>query len=285
MKRILTSVLLLLAVSLVLKAQHISDLVLTEVVVDNENGLLDENGRHSPWVEITNSSQGSVSVGGCYLSDDPGNLKKFMVPKGDLKMKLGARQVMVLHPDFPLVKGSTLYLVSTDGKTIVDSIDIPSDLPVDRSVRKLAKDAKKVLFITEAEDAAPTPGKMNSDRQEESGAEKMARTDRYGGVLTLTSITVVFGALLILLIIFSITGGFFSGKFKRSKTPSDEEAAAIALALDMEQDGDIYAAIAAAVELYLSDSVHDVESYRLTIRQGEGSAWRDKRLTFRKLPK
>ena len=237
MKRILTSVLLLLAVSLVLKAQHISDLVLTEVVVDNENGLLDENGRHSPWVEISNSSQGSVSVGG------------------------------------------------TDGKTIVDSIDIPSDLPVDRSVRKLAKDAKKVLFITEAEDAAPTPGKMNSDRQEESGAEKMARTDRYGGVLTLTSITVVFGALLILLIIFSITGGFFSGKFKRSKTPSDEEAAAIALALDMEQDGDVYAAIAAAVELYLSDSVHDVESYRLTIRQGEGSAWRDKRLTFRKLPK
>ena len=284
MRRLLTSVLLLFAV-FSLRAQHISDLVISEAVVDNVNGFVDPDGAHSPWVEITNTSQGTVNFAGCYLSDDKDSLKKYMVPKGDLKMRLGARQVMVLHPDFQIRKGSTLYLVSTDGKTIVDSIDIPEDLPADFSVRKIARDVKKVKFETDPSPAVPTPGLMNQDEAEESGAEKMARTDRHGGILTLTSITVVFGALLILLIIFSITGGFFSGKFKESKAPGAEEAAAIALALDMEQDGAVYAAIAAAVDLYLSGTVHDSESYTLTIRQDSASGWRDKKLTFRKLPR
>lgn len=283
MKRFAASVLAIFA-TLVLGAQNVSDLVISEVVVDNESGLIDENGVHSPWVEITNRSQGTVNMAGCYLTDDLEEIKKYMFPKGDLSMKLGARQVKVVHPDFPICKGSRLYLVSTDGKTMVDFIDIPERLPVDRSVRKVARDAKKMDFQTDELAAVPTPGLMNSDEQSESGAERIERTDPYGGVLTLVSISVVFGALLLLLIIYSITGAFFSGKFKRKGTPSGEEAAAIALALDMEKDGEVYAAIAAAVELYLNDTVHDSESYHLTIRQSENSGWKDKKLTFRKLP-
>lgn len=283
MKRFAASVLAILA-TLVLGAQNVSDLVISEVVADNESGLIDENGVHSPWVEITNRSQGTVNMAGCFLTDDLFEPRKYMLPKGDLSMKLGARQVKVVHPDFPILKGTTLYLISTDGKTVVDMIEIPERLQIDRSVRKVARDAKKMDFQTDDAAAVPTPGLMNSNEQAESGAERMERTDPYGGVLTLTSIMVVFGALLLLLIIYSITGGVFSGKFKRKGTPSGEETAAIALALDMEKDGDVYAAIAAAVELYLNDTVHDSESYRLTIRQNESSSWKDKKLTFRKLP-
>ena len=284
MKRLAASVLAIFA-ALVLGAQNVSDLVISEVVVDNESGLIDDCGVHSPWLEITNRSQGTVNMAGCFLTDDLLEPRKYMLPKGDLSMKLGGRQVKVVHPDFPILKGTTLYLISTDGKTVVDMIDIPERLPVDRSVRKVARDAKKMDFETDDAAAIPSPGLMNSDEQSESGAEKIERTDPYGGVLTIVSISVVFGALLILLIIFSITGGIFSGKFNRHKTPSAEEAAAIALALDMEQDGAVYAAIAAAVVLYLGQSVHDSESYTLTIRQDPSSAWKDKRLTFRKLPK
>ena len=68
-------------------------------------------------------------------------------------------------------------------------------------------------------------------------------------------------------------------------TPTDEIAAVIALAMDMEQGGDDYAAIAMAMHLYFNDAVHDVESFVLTMRPKEGSAWNDKKQIFRKLPR
>ena len=120
--------------------------------------------------------------------------------------------------------------------------------------------------------------------------DRMMQTDPNGLTLTLISVSVVFAALIVLYCIYSLSGALFSGKFKRERKPSvkaspdAEVAAAIALALDMEQDGDTYAAIATAVHLYLSDSIHDVEPGIVTIRR-TSSAWNDKALTFRKLPR
>ncbi|MBQ1912303.1 MAG: OadG family protein [Bacteroidales bacterium] len=128
-----------------------------------------------------------------------------------------------------------------------------------------------------------------------AGGDRMAQTDPHGWTLTFISVSVVFAALIVLYFIYNFTGKIFSGelkaaarKAKRAVTPgSDREAevaAAIALALDMEQDGDTYAAIAAAVHLYLSDAVHDVEPGIVTIVRKD-SAWNNKALNFRKLPK
>ncbi len=123
-----------------------------------------------------------------------------------------------------------------------------------------------------------------------AGGDRMMQTDPNGLTLTLISVSVVFAALIVLYCIYSLSGALFSGKFKREPKPSvkaspdAEVAAAIALALDMEQDGDTYAAIATAVHLYLSDSIHDVEPGIVTIRRTP-SAWSDKALTFRKLPR
>ncbi|MCR4843950.1 MAG: OadG family protein [Bacteroidales bacterium] len=119
-----------------------------------------------------------------------------------------------------------------------------------------------------------------------AGGDRMAQTDPHGWTLTLISVSVVFAALIVLYFVYSFSGNLFSGKFKKSKkkTPDGEVAAAIALALDMEQDGDTYAAIAAAVHLYMNDGVHDVEPGIVTIRR-TNSAWNDKSMTFRKLPR
>ena len=127
-----------------------------------------------------------------------------------------------------------------------------------------------------------------------AGGDRMMETDPHGWTLTLISVTVVFTALIVLYFIYSFSGGLFSGKFKRapkpkkrSVIPSEVEgsqiAAAIALALDMECSGDEYAAIATAVHLYLTQSVHDVEPGIVTIRRTE-SGWNNKALNFRKLP-
>lgn len=68
-----------------------------------------------------------------------------------------------------------------------------------------------------------------------------------------------------------------------SEAEESQVAAAIALALDMETDGDTYAAIATAVHLYLNDCIHDMEPGIVTLRRSE-SAWNNKALNFRKLP-
>ncbi len=52
----------------------------------------------------------------------------------------------------------------------------------------------------------------------------------------------------------------------------------------MEDCGDVYAAIATAVHLYLTECVHDAEPGIVTITRKE-SAWNNKALTFRKLPR
>ena len=125
-----------------------------------------------------------------------------------------------------------------------------------------------------------------------AGGDRMAQTDPHGWTLTLISVSVVFAALIVLYFVYSLSGSIFSGKFKRAPTPKKavkgtpdaEVAAAIALALDMENGGDVYAAIATAVHLYLNDSVHDVEPGIVTIVRKD-SAWNNKALNFRKLPR
>ena len=124
------------------------------------------------------------------------------------------------------------------------------------------------------------------------GGDRMAQTDPHGWTLTLISVSVVFTALIVLYFVYSLSGSIFSGKFKRTPkpakakggTPDAEVAAAIALALDMENSGDVYAAIATAVHLYLNDAVHDVEPGIVTIVRKE-SGWNNKSLNFRKLPR
>lgn len=109
---------------------------------------------------------------------------------------------------------------------------------------------------------------------------EMAARDPHGLIITLVSVAVVFVALVILYFAYTFIGKAVNGKidFRRcfrscrkasasDKCPSDEEAAAIALALDQELNGEAYAAIAMAMHQYLNDTVHDTESYIITIKR------------------
>ena len=116
---------------------------------------------------------------------------------------------------------------------------------------------------------------------------KMLETDPHGWTLSLIAVSVVFSALIILFLIYSLSGGIFTGKFKRKpkpgRIPDTDTAAAIALALHLNGAADgTAAAIAAALHLYLSESVHDPEPGFITIRRDLSSSWGDKSLLFRK---
>ena len=104
----------------------------------------------------------------------------------------------------------------------------------------------------------------------------MAARDPHGAIITLVSVSVVFCALITLFFAYTLIGKISSGRFrlpKRNKkqlktdTPTPEEAAAIALALDKEMNGETYAAIGMALHQYLNETVHDNESYIITIKR------------------
>lgn len=111
---------------------------------------------------------------------------------------------------------------------------------------------------------------------------EMAEKDPHGLIITLVSVTVVFSSLIILYFAYTFIGKLSSGQMKlslpkrksevkvgdrKAGIPDPEEAAAIALALDQELNGETYAAIGLALHQYLNDTVHDMESYIITIKR------------------
>ena len=320
MKRVLLILALLVSFTS-LRAQNVIDLIIAEALaVPDSTGIVDDYGRQGGWIEIFNTSQGTVNIAGCFLTDDRSDLKKSIIPKGDLKTKIGPRQTVVFYASgngeqdgtyytsFKVRPGSTVYLVSNDGRTIIDSLAVPATIPVGMSMKKQAFDLRQKEFEPLPDPQVPSPGIYNGELNAATKAEAMKEKDPHGGILSLVAVTVVFSALAILWFLFWL---FFDRPAKKAAAAknqppkpkkekkgkkaalaaakpgevSDEIAAAIALAMDMEMGGDDYAAIAAAMHLYFSDAVHDAESFVLTMRPKEGSAWNDKKQIFRKLPR
>lgn len=307
-KRILIISLLACLCSLGAKAQNVSDLIISEALaVPDSTGILDDYGARNGWIEILNTSQGTVTIGGCFLTDDKSNLKKSLIPKSDSRTQILPRQVMLFYAsgngaqgtfytDFKVQKGSTVYLVSNDGRTIIDSLVVPANLPDGMSVAKFPVDAKQIKHATSAEPCVPTPRILNDSVDSKTKAQQMAEKDPHGFILTIVSVSVVFLSLAILWFLFT---SLFKDKSKQTKkeaapkkkasskdVPMDDATAlAIALALEMEQGGDDIAAIAMALHLHLTQSVHDAESFVVTFQQGNSSAWRNKQLNFRQLPR
>ena len=303
--RKLLSALLPAFCALALNAQNVSDLIISEALAQPDStGILDDYGRRMGWVELYNKSTGTVNFAGCYLTDDLSQLRKSQIPKGDLRTRVGSRQVAILYcsgngadgsfyTGFTLEPGKTIYLVSNDGRTVIDSLQIPASLPQGHSIAKLARaeDIRLQLWDSLAVCPVPSPRILNNHRNAASGGELMKERDPHGWILSITSVSVVFCALALLWLLFWALFDRPARKKAQPKpvkaakgTPDGAVAAAIALALDMEQDGDVYAAIATAVHLYLSDAVHDVEPGIVTIRRSQ-SAWDNKALHFRKLPR
>ncbi|MBR6882957.1 MAG: lamin tail domain-containing protein, partial [Bacteroidales bacterium] len=213
-KRILL-ILALAAFSLTsLRAQNVIDLIIAEALaVPDSTGIVDDYGRRTGWIEIFNTSTGTVNFAGCFLTDDRNDLKKSIIPKGDLRTKLGPRQTTLiyasgngadgtLYAGFQVRPGSTIYLVSNDGRTVIDSLVIPANLPEGMSMSKRAFDLRQREFEPLPEPGIPSPGIFNGDMNAASKAEAMAEKDPHGGVLSLVAVSVVFSALAILWFLF-----------------------------------------------------------------------------------
>ena len=108
-KRSIGVLLLVLASVCTVTAQSTSALRINEVLTNNVSNYVDPFGNRGAWIEIYNSSAGTVQMAGCYITNDKSNPKKYMISKGDLKTKIGPRQRVLLWADNLTHHGCLLY--------------------------------------------------------------------------------------------------------------------------------------------------------------------------------
>ncbi len=103
--------------------------VISELMADGDQTLLDGNGVASDWIEIFNGGDATADLGGWHLTDDPGDLEKWTFPAAPLSV--GEYLVVFasgdavpdgagnLHTNFKLdAAGDYLALVAPNGRTI-----------------------------------------------------------------------------------------------------------------------------------------------------------------------
>ncbi len=293
-KNILTgfvTVALVVVFNLSAKSQNANTLRLSEILVYNESNAVDDFGEHSAWIEIFNSSYNTVNMGGCYLTDDLNNPTKYWIPTGDPVTKIPSRNYLVFwadnhptrgifHLNFDLKEGKTLALFDANGKTLIDKIEIPVGQKPDITFGRPSNDSNEWVFLEKS-----TPGANNDYTKKKSAGESFVEFDPYGIGMTMIAMFVVFSALAILFIIYKNMGRFFirqASAVKKSVTSEQKPSAAHS---EAEMSGEVNAAIAMTIHLYLSE-MHDYENTVLTIQKVSRnySPWSSKIYTLRKTP-
>ena len=279
-------------------AQSQDAMRLNEYLVVNTDDFQDDFGQQNAWIELFNSSYGTVDIAGCFLSDDPANLKKYAIPGGDIMTKVKPRQHVLFwadnqpyrgtfHVSFDLANAKEIIFTKGDGKTIIDRIPVKHDLGENVSFGRVEDgigsvdgngDGWAVLERT-------SPSTNNHEIDKGAKPDRMKAIDPYGWILALTAMSVVFIALILLYFIFKGIGNanIRAGK-KRSAAVAGTDVKASAYG---EVPGEVYAAIATAMHLYQQDDEnHDEESFVVTLHHTDRtySPWSSKIYTLRQTP-
>ncbi len=306
----LATILLLYLVSVApMFAQSAHNIKITEVMRDNRTGIVDEYGKHKPWVEISNVSHSTYNVRGMFLTTDKSalnpsitpeqrrNLYLHMIPNNDESTSLGGRQSLVIYDNsgthdkgsfqMPLFlrHNSPIWIGLFDGNAVdlVDSITIQplyTDLTATRS-----DDG------TWQKDVAPayqTPGKLPDKTRNKS--QEIKKSDPHGFGITVLSMCIVFFCLALLYVFFSLFGNYM--KFRHRIAEATRTHAALLYHTSVKTaeighktnvllkdglqtkgiDKEIYVAVIAMALRQYEDDVHDVESGVITIRPKQ-SPW------------
>lgn len=135
-----------------------------ELLLHNQYSLRDETGERTPWVELYNSSGQAVSLGGCYLSDDPENPFKWAFPEASsiqpgqyLVIFLSGKDAAgdALHTSFRLSDSDEALVFTQTSTMSQDQWALPTQLG-DNVSMGLAADGSIAYFTT------PTPGAANT---------------------------------------------------------------------------------------------------------------------------
>lgn len=272
--------------------------IINEVMVVNEGSYMDDYGQRNGWIEIYNNTARTQDLGGRYLTNDRNNPKKYPIPRGDVLTRIPPHQHALFwadnnpfngtfHVSFELdpTKENYIALYENDGKTLLDEIVIPAGMLADKTYG-YAKDGIKYdeegnILVSHLERV--TPSSNNAILEENPKIVSLRENDPWGGMMTLTSMLVVFSALLILYLIFNYTG-ILAQRMSQRKVAKSGTLSAVRSHTHLS--GEVLAAISAAIHEMREDQ-HDLESTILTIQHVKRnySPWNSKLQSLRKLPK
>lgn len=292
-KKIGVLLLFVLLFSFGAKAQRATSMRINEVLVVNEDNFVDDYGKRHPWIELFNTSAGSVNIAGCYLTDDKNNPMKYPIPKGDVLTLIPPRQHTLFwadnepgrgtfHVNFSLdpSKDNYLALYDSDGRTLIDEITIPAGQATDISYGRVIDGENEWTALNKV-----TPSTNNLTLDSNEKIENFKQNDALGVGMTLTAMAVVFLGLLMLYLIFKQVGKLAISAGKRNAQKAAGTTTTVSANAGQES-GEIFAAISAA--LYeMSDDNHDIENTVLTIRKVARtySPWSSKIYGLRDVPR
>jgi gliding motility-associated-like protein len=132
------------------------------------SGLSDAYGENEDWIELLNTTAGSVNLTGWYLSDRPTNLTKWQIPSGSIpangyKMVFCSKRNTVngneYHPNFNLSQTEGEWIILTNPSfVVVDSFKIVHLTKADHSIGRTTNGAATFSLFT-----TPTPNAPNAN--------------------------------------------------------------------------------------------------------------------------
>ena len=285
-KRFGVLLLFILLVSFGAQAQRATSMRINEVLVINEDNFVDDYGKRHGWIELFNTSAGTVNI-----ADDKNNPKKYPIPKGDVLTQIPPHQHTLFwadgepnrgtfHVNFTLdpSKENYIALYDADGKSLIDEITIPAAQKPDVSYGRIIDGKEEWAQLTKV-----TPSTNNLTLDSNEKIENFKTNDSLGIGMTITAMAVVFLGLLLLFLIFKQVG---KAAIAASKRNAQKAGAPVNVNTPDEVSGEVFAAIATA--LYeMSDDNHDIEHTVLTIRKVRRaySPWSSKIYSLRETPR
>ncbi len=292
-KRFDVLLLLMVLFSFGVKAQLTTSVRINEVLVINEENFMDDYGHRHPWFELYNNSAGTVDLGGCFLTDDKNNPKKYPIPKGDVHTKIAPYQHALFWADseeqrgtfhvsftFDPEKENYVALFDSDGKTLIDEVTIPVGQRADVSYGRSSDGTGEWVNF-----ARVTPNANNITQNTNEKVENFQTNDSWGIGMTITAMAVVFCGLIVLYVLFKQIGNASIRASQRRAEKAVADRGGIVTANSGQASGEVLAAISMA--LYeLGDDNHDIENTVLTIRkvQRRYSPWSSKIYGLRETP-
>ncbi len=146
----------------------LADVIISEFMADNENGIRDDFGSRSDWIELFNRSTVPADLDGYFLTDDPNDLTKWRIPA--VTIDAGAfllvwssggdktNPLAPLHTNFKLSAGGE-YLALVDPQGNVVSEFAPT-FPPQRPDISYGRDQTSPSLVGYY--STPTPGAPNA---------------------------------------------------------------------------------------------------------------------------
>ncbi len=299
-KRLFLMLVLAVAACGFVSAQSRDAIRINEVMVENTpDGIADEYGAHSAWIELFNANFAPIEISSIYITNDPARSTLYPVPLGDVNTCIPTRQHVIFfadgepnkgtfHTNFTLVPGQDNWIgiYDADGRTLIDEVIVPASVLPGQSWARTADGSGEWALRTGGDDDYITPSSANIIKDTNDKIRDFAERDGHGFGMTVMAMAIVFSALLILCLCFYGIGRVSSRILRFRKARSQAAlGAGVTDVRDITHDsGEAIAAIVMALHEHLD--AHDRESTILTINKVKRaySPWSSKIYSLRHVP-